>query len=128
MDALIDTNVFLWALVDEARLSRRARSFVKNPDNVLVFSAVVGWEIVIKVQIGKLTLPDAPSRFVPHHVAQLGMRNLPIELRHALAVENLPVYHRDPFDRLLVAQSQTDGLPIVTADPLFNHYGVKTIW
>lgn len=128
MDALVDTNVFLWALFDEARLSLRAHRFVSNPDNTLVFSAVVGWEIVIKVQVGKLTLPDAPSRIVPHHVTRLGMRNLPIELRHALAVESLPMYHRDPFDRLLIAQSQSEGLPVVTADPLFKNYGVKTIW
>ncbi len=128
MDVLVDTHVFLWFMLDEMRLSRNARRIVRNPSNSLVFSAVVGWEIVIKVQTGRLVLPDLPSRYVPARVAEFGMRNLSIDLRHVLLVEGLPLYHRDPFDRLLAAQSQAESLPILTSDPVFKRYGVEAIW
>ena len=128
MDVLVDTHVFLWCMLDEMRLSQKVRKIVHNPSNGLVFSAAVGWEIVIKVQTGKLVLPDLPSRYFPARVAQFGMRNLPIELRHVLLVESLPLYHRDPFDRILAAQSQAESLPILTSDPVFKKYGVETIW
>ena len=128
MDVLVDTHVFLWFMLDEMRLSQKVKKIVRNPSNSLVFSAAVGWEIVIKVQTGKLVLPDLPSRYVPARVAQFGMRNLPIDLRHVLLVESLPLYHRDPFDRLLAAQSQAESLPILTSDPVFKKYDVEVIW
>jgi PIN domain nuclease of toxin-antitoxin system len=128
MDVLVDTNVFLWLMSDETRLSPKVRRIAHNPSHVLVFSAAVGWEIVIKVQIGKLQLPDLPSRYIPARVAEFGMRNLPVDLRHVLLLESLPLHHRDPFDRVLAAQSHAEALPILTADPVFEKYDVEAIW
>jgi PIN domain nuclease of toxin-antitoxin system len=128
MDVLVDTNVFLWFMFDETRLSPKARRIAHDPGNILVFSTAVAWEIVIKVQIGKLQLPDLPSRYIPARVAEFGMRNLPVDLRHVLLLESLPLYNRDPFDRLLAAQSHAEALPILTADPVFEKYDVEAIW
>jgi PIN domain nuclease of toxin-antitoxin system len=94
----------------------------------LFFSAASAWEIAIKVQLGKLTLPDIPARFVPEQLSANAIDSLPVLLSHALHVGSLPGYHRDPFDRMLIAQSQLENLPILTADPRIAQYAVDIVW
>jgi PIN domain nuclease of toxin-antitoxin system len=128
MRALLDTHTFLWWVTNDSQLSRRAHEFIGDNDNSLFFSAASGWEIAIKTQIGKLQLADEPTRFIPQQLALNAIVSLPINLRHALHVFTLPRHHRDPFDRILVAQSQLERLPILTDDPLITQYAVEVIW
>ncbi len=128
MRVLLDTHAFLWWIVDSPQLSPHAREIIGDGSNQLFVSAASAWEIAIKVQLGKLTLPDAPECFVPEQLSRNAMESLPILLSHALHVSMLPVYHRDPFDRMLVAQSQLEDLPILTADPQITQYAVNVLW
>lgn len=86
------------------------------------------WEIVTKVQIGKLPLPEPPSKYLPRHVSALGARTLAIEAAHIMRLETLPLHHRDPFDRVLVAQSLEENLPLLSCDPLLDPYGADIRW
>ena len=128
MKALLDTHAFLWWAVDSSRLSVHARRIIADGGNTLFFSAASGWELAIKVQLGKLKLPDRLERFVPSRMNRYSFQVLPIQLSHALRAGSLPPLHRDPFDRMLVSQSQIDDLPILTADPLIRQYEVDVIW
>jgi PIN domain nuclease of toxin-antitoxin system len=128
MRALLDTHVFLWWITDDAQLSPAARSIIQDADSELYLSAVSAWEIAIKAQSGRLPLPVPPIEFVPQQMHENGFQPMPVEITHALLVHDLPPLHRDPFDRLLVAQAKAEGLPIVTADPLIRQYDVMTLW
>ena len=101
---------------------------MENADNTLYLSAASGWEMVIKACLGKLKLPDDVQGYVAEQIALNAIQVLPIEMSHALHVYTLPDHHRDPFDRMLVAQSQVEQLPILTIDPLIAKYAVATIW
>ena len=127
MRILLDTQCWLWMSLSPERFSARTRALVEAREHVLYLSAASAWEIAIKHALGKLRLPEPPLKYVPARVAALGVQPLAIEHQHALQVATLPAHHRDPFDRLLVAQAQVDDLPILTADPLFGAYDVKTI-
>jgi PIN domain nuclease of toxin-antitoxin system len=109
------------------RLSPTARRLVTDPSNELLLSAVSAWEIAIKSALGRLRLPEPVAEYVTSRVAGGGVRPLPIEHAHALRVADLPLNHRDPFDRLLIAQAQVEGLPILTADRQFRSYKVKLL-
>jgi PIN domain nuclease of toxin-antitoxin system len=109
------------------RLSPRARLLVESAGNDLYFSAASAWEISIKHALGKLHLPEAPARYVPRRIDALRTEPLSIDHSHALRVALLPPHHRDPFDRMLVAQGQQEGLRILTADPVFRRYDVDVI-
>jgi PIN domain nuclease of toxin-antitoxin system len=109
------------------RLSPRARVLVESVDNELFLSAASAWGIAIKHALGKLHLPEPPDRYVPSRMSALRIIPLPIEHAHALRVATLPSHHRDPFDRLLVAQAQVERLPILTADTIFARYDVETV-
>jgi PIN domain nuclease of toxin-antitoxin system len=109
------------------RLSSHARSLVEGREHELFLSAASAWEIAIKDSQGKLRLPDPPLKYVPSRLEQLGVLPLPIDQAHALHVSTLPEHHRDPFDRLLVAQAQLEHLSILTSDPVFAAYDVRTI-
>jgi len=100
---------------------------VVAPEQEVVLSAASSWEIAIKYALGKLPLPEPPGEYVPSRIAASGTSPLPVEHRHALHVASLPHYHRDPFDRLLVAQSRVEGLALLTSDPAFEAYGVDLI-
>lgn len=128
MNILLDTHAFLWWIADDQRLSQAARDAIANPDSEVLVSAASAWEIAIKAGIGRIALSESASRFVPKHLERNGFVSLPIQLEHALAVEELPRYHKDPFDRLLVAQSQAERLTLVTDDPLIQRYNVQTLW
>lgn len=128
MRVLLDTHVFLWWITDDPQISLAARQIIENTDNILYLSAASGWEIVIKARLGKLDLPDDAPEYVSEQIALNAIQVLPIEMSHVLQVYTLPGHHRDPFDRLLVAQSQVEQLPILTVDPLIARYSVATIW
>lgn len=100
MRALLDTHAFLWWVTDDTRLSSPARSIIVDPGNVLFLSAASAWEIVIKVRLRKLTLPDVPERYIPSRLEMNRFESLPIQMVHALQVTNLPDLHQDPFDRI----------------------------
>ena len=127
MKALLDTHAFLWALAGDARMSRLARDTFGGPAGLSLSAASV-WEILIKVQSGKLNLPRPAVSYVLRKLAENGIEMLPISIDHLLALERLPMHHRDPFDRMLIAQSLEENLPIVTSDPLFARYDVHLIW
>jgi PIN domain nuclease of toxin-antitoxin system len=126
MKVLIDTHVFLWGLQDEPRLSRRVRALLPAADVWISVASL--WEIVAKAQIDKLSLPVPVA---PYLVAQLtanGVSVLPLTFDHVKRLEEIPLHHRDPFDRILIAQSLEEDLPLVTADPVFEQYPVRIIW
>ncbi len=127
MRVLLDTQVFLWWVTNDARLSTRARDLISDGDNEVMISAASGWEIAIKSRLGKIQLPESPERFVPAQVISNGFKSLPILLDHALRVCALPDHHRDPFDRILVAQGQVEHLPIITTDPQIARYDIEVI-
>jgi PIN domain nuclease of toxin-antitoxin system len=122
---LVDTNVIVWLLLgDRSRVSETARVALEDERNRVVVSAVTVWEIAVKRSVGKLTIEDGWSRAL----ARLGFDALPVTSIHAEAVEHLPWHHRDPFDRLLVAQANIEGLELVSADPRLAAYGVGLVW
>lgn len=103
------------------------RQLVEDPRTELLVSAVVSWEIAIKYGLDRLPLPEPPERYVPERIRAIGATAFPIEHTHALAVAELPPLHRDPFDRLLVAQAGLLAAPILTADPAIAAYEVRTL-
>jgi PIN domain nuclease of toxin-antitoxin system len=128
MRLLLDTHVFLWWNEADPRLSRRIRQLLSDSENSLYLSVASAWEMILKVQSGKLGLPAATAVYIPARLKHYGIEALPVTLEHVLAASTLPSYHRDPFDRMLVAQAQVERLPIVTHDPQVGRYAVETIW
>jgi PIN domain nuclease of toxin-antitoxin system len=128
MRVLLDTHVFLWWTSNNPNLSARAREVIANGENDIYFSAASGWEMAIKAGLGKLQLVEAPERFVAEQINENGFLVLPVSLHHALHILALPPHHRDPFDRMLVSQAQSEGLTIITADSYIRQYEVETVW
>jgi PIN domain nuclease of toxin-antitoxin system len=127
MKAILDTHAFLWALAGDSRMSRHARDIFAGPADLSLSMASI-WEILIKVQSGKLNLPRPAGPYVLSKLAENRIECLPITIDHLLALERLPMHHRDPFDRILIAQSLEEKIPIVTSDPWFARYPVEVIW
>lgn len=127
MRILLDTQAWLWMLGFPDRLSAEARQLLEPSSNELLLSAASSWEIAIKHALGKLSLPDAPASYVPSAMRRSGVRGLAVEHAHALHVSTLPPEHRDPFDRMLVAQAQLEDLAVMTSDPAFERYEVVVI-
>jgi len=125
---LIDTHCWLWWQAFPDRLNADSQQLIANTANTILLSAVSAWEIAIKVGLGRLVLPEPLAAYVPSRLVSQGMLALPIEHTHALHVATLPPLHRDPFDRLLVAQAQVEHLPILTADQQLLIYDVETLW
>jgi PIN domain nuclease of toxin-antitoxin system len=120
---LLDTHTLLWTLDDDARLRRQARDAIVDPENEVLASAASAWEIAVKSALGKIRpLPGLGDALREQRFAEL-----PVSIDHALCVAELPLHHRDPFDRLLVAQAQLEGLTIVTRDERIARYGVATL-
>jgi PIN domain nuclease of toxin-antitoxin system len=128
MRALLDTHTFLWWITDDHRLSDRVREIMGNMESELYLSVASGWEMAIKAGIGKLSLPGDLELFISEQLSINAVNPLPIQMGHALYVHILPDYHRDPFDRLIIAQARIEGMPILTADQQIMRYPVKTIW
>jgi PIN domain nuclease of toxin-antitoxin system len=123
---LLDTHIFLWMHTEPERLGEHLPT-VEDARTELIVSAAVSWEIATKYGLGRLPLPEAPERYVPERIRISGARPLAIEHTHALAVARLPRLHRDPFDRLLVAQANLLDMPILTADPEIAQYPVQSL-
>jgi PIN domain nuclease of toxin-antitoxin system len=128
MRLLLDTHTFLWWVNESSRLSKRALQAIGDADRPCLFSVASCWEMAIKAGSGKLKLPFTVARFVSEQLAANGFLPLSIELAHAARVAELPVHHRDPFDRLLAAQALEEDLTIISADSIFKRYGVRRIW
>lgn len=128
MRLLLDTHVFLWWVNDAPELSAKARATIRKGQNECFLSVVSAWEMAIKVSTGKLALSQPVERFIPEQLAANGFRLLEIDFRHVARVESLPFHHRDPFDRLLVAQSMSEKMSVVSADTVLSEYGIKRIW
>lgn len=127
MRALLDTHTFLWAIADDRRLSRRAQKIFTGPNDLWLSVASI-WEISIKVQTGRLPLPQPSGPYIVKKLVENRIEILPVHLRHVLSIETLPVHHHDPFDRMLISQSIEEKLPLITADPMFEKYPIEVIW
>lgn len=128
MKILLDTHAFLWWIVDDPRLSSIARTIIADGNNDLFFSTASGWEIGIKTGLGRLELPSNLNEYIGDQLERNAMIVLPIQLSHALHVTRLPDHHKDPFDRMLIAQSQLENLTLLTRDRLIAKYNVNIIW
>ena len=126
MNLLLDTHAAIWWLDDSNRLGSKARKALVEPKNTAWISAVSVWEISIKMSLGKLELREEPEIGIISMLDQ-GFRPLPIVLRHAFALRHLPLHHNDPFDRLLIAQAQSEEFSLLSADPWMLAYDVRTI-
>ncbi len=127
MRLLLDTQVWLWMLAAPERLASDSRTLLASAETELLLSAASAWEIAIKYGLGKLELPESPAKYIPRMMVHTSVIPLPIHHRHALHVAGLPAHHRDPFDRLLVAQAQMEKVPIISADPQLCRYDVEVI-
>jgi PIN domain nuclease of toxin-antitoxin system len=125
---LLDTQAMLWFLWDDSQLSRDAEVAIEDSSNRKLVSVASCWEIAIKSGLGKLYLGEPSSTFLPREIARNNFELLGITLEHATTVERLPLHHRDPFDRLLIAQAMVENLQVIGADPSFDAYGVKRLW
>ena len=128
MRVLLDTQVFLWLLSDDSQLSDTARRVFANADNGILLSVATVWEIVVKAQRGKLPFPQPAAPYIRQQIGKTSVEVLPISLAHTLRVEKLPTYHRDPFDRILLAQAVEERIPIMSTDRAFRAYPVEIIW
>lgn len=128
MRLLLDTHSFLWMSLDESKLSEAAREIIADLENDLLLSPASYWEIGIKISTGKYLLSESLDSFVGREVERNDLQILPIEPRHAAEVTRLPFHHRDPFDRMLVAQAIVEKVPIISADVQLDAYGIERIW
>jgi PIN domain nuclease of toxin-antitoxin system len=128
VNLLLDTHALLWFLGGDPRLSGHAREAVEDRANSRWFSAAGVWEIAIKASLGKLTLSVPFQDLIPGQLDPNAIELLPIRPEHAATLISLPFHHRDPFDRMLVAQAQVEGAALVSADPALDAYGVQRIW
>lgn len=128
MKYLLDTSVFLWSLGASHKLNQRAKELFSEAGADLYLSAASTWEIAIKFALRTLKLPAVPRAFVPEVMRLWALHALEITHTHALAAGELPKHHRDPFDRMLIAQARSEGMVLLTADPIFSKYDVETLW
>ncbi len=128
MRLLIDTHAFLWFILDDPRLSVNADALISDPDNDVEISPASYWELAIKISIGKYSLPEPYDVFMDREIAANDFHILHIEPRHTAIVSELPFHHKDPFDRLLIAQAQVEDIPIVSGDSVLDDYGVRRLW
>ena len=127
MKILIDTHTFLWFINDSPNLSSNAAELLESDVDLLLSIACL-WEIAIKVNLKKLTLPDAYETFIPQQITLNSLEILPVTLEHLTVVAKLPLHHRDPFDRLLIAQAIAEDIQIISADTKFDSYGINRRW
>ncbi len=127
MKALLDTHSFLWFIAGDEKLSEHAKLLIEDEENELMMSIASVWEMAIKTSLGKLTLAQ-PFDKLPAHIEQNRISILPITVEHTIRVAKLPFHHRDPFDRLIMAQALVEKLPIIGIDATFDSYGIKRLW
>ncbi|CAN5577731.1 type II toxin-antitoxin system VapC family toxin [soil metagenome] len=128
MRVLLDTHIFLWIFTEPQRFSKKARAFVEDVvNNEFYLSDVSAWETSIKYGLGKLRLPESPETFFASRVRRADYRRLRIDLDHVTKVHSLPQIHRDPFDRLLISQAAIESMTILSEDPVFKDYAIKSL-
>jgi PIN domain nuclease of toxin-antitoxin system len=128
MKLLLDAHTFLWFVWDDAQLTDNAKELITNPANQKFVSAAICWEIAIKMSIGKLDLGEPYRPFMHREIARNNFDILPMSVDHAATVSVLPFHHRDPFDRMLVAQAMVEQVPIVSRDTAFDAYPITRLW
>ncbi len=128
MKLLLDTHAFLWFVLNDPQLSAAARALIGDPANEVAVSPATLWEIAIKISIGKYRLNEPYQTFMEREIAANQMRLLTIEPRHTAPLVTLPFHHRDPFDRLLVAQALVEQMPLVSADATLDAYPITRLW
>ena len=128
MNLLLDTHVFLWFISGDSKLSDKAKEKIESPKNLKLVSVVSLWEIGIKMSLGRLTLERPFEEFIPRQMEINGFELLHLQIRHVAKITSLPFHHRDPFDRMLIGQCMSDGLPIVSSDSAFDNYPINRIW
>jgi len=127
MRVLLDTHVLLWYLSSDPKLSEKAKDIIADKSNNCYFSLASLWEIVIKLDLNKLRLPMPFEKFIDHLTSK-DFQILPIQLADLKVLQGLPAYHRDPFDRILIAQAIQENIPVISADQYFNAYAIPIIW
>ena len=125
---LLDTHIFLWALTEPNRLGEKTKSLLRSRKNQLYFSAASSWEISIKASLGKLPLPEPPDKYISSRIASLKITPLDVKHYHTFTVYKLPLHHRDPFDRILIATAIAENICLMSADEKFCNYDVNLIW
>jgi PIN domain nuclease of toxin-antitoxin system len=125
---LLDTCTFLWLANGSPRLSKSVREAFRDSANPVYLSGSSAWEISIKHRLGQIDLPEPAEEYVPKRISVFGLILLEISLPHALRAGSLPLHHKDPFDRMLIAQAEVEGLSIATPDPAFDRYGATLVW
>lgn len=128
MKFIADTHAFIWFVTDSPHLSLQAKELFEAAESERLFSVASLWEMAIKTRLGKLTFAKPFEQFIPEQIAFNYIRLLDISMTHALRVASLPLHHRDPFDRMIIAQSLGENLPVLSNDEAFDAYGVKRIW
>ena len=128
MRVLLDTHAFLWFVLGDAQLSSMAKSHIFDPVNTKLVSPASYWEIAIKIRLGKYTLDEPYEAFMQRAIFGNGFSILAIEPKHTVALTTLPLHHRDPFDRLLIAQAMVEAIPILSVDTAFDAYPVTRMW
>jgi len=128
MRVLLDTHTFLWFALGDPKLSSHARSHIEDLDNEKLISPASYWEIAIKISLNKYTLSQPYEEFMQKGIAGNGFIILPIEPKHTAALTTLPFHHRDPFDRLIIAQAMVEQIPVISGDGAFAAYPVTRIW
>ena len=128
MRLLVDSHALIWYFGQVDRLSQAAEKLLTDPVNDLLLSVASYWEIAIKVGLGKLNITLPFDDYINRMISDLRLATLPIQIPHASALTTLPQHHRDPFDRMLVAQSLVENIPIVSADSAFDAYGITRLW
>ena len=128
MKLLLDTHTLLWFLLGDSKISAAALGLIADPNHEKLVSPASYWEIAIKISVGKYTLHQPFDTFLQHGLSRTGFRVLPIELKHAATLIALPFHHRDPFDRMLVAQAKAESLSIVSSDAVLDQYPIQRLW
>jgi PIN domain nuclease of toxin-antitoxin system len=128
MKLLLDTHAFIWWASNSAKLPSSVKTEISDPANTLMFSVISVWEMQIKIQLGKLKASRPLPDLVEHHVRVNRMQILPVGLEHVLALDIRPAHHKDPFDRLLIAQAMVQDVLLVSGDPMFSSYPIKLLW
>lgn len=128
MNVLLDTHAFLWAIADDKKLSKTARKTFLDPGNRLFFSAVSMWEICIKISLEKLSLKRGWLKKIQNEMSMNAVQWLPVEMQHCVELTKLPFHHRDPFDRMLVAQARAEDLQVLSRDVRLSAYDIECIW
>jgi PIN domain nuclease of toxin-antitoxin system len=125
---LLDTHAFLWFITNDQRLSATATALIADPNNEILVSPASYWETAIKISIGKYPLSTPYETFITQGIHGNGFKILPIEPKHTAVLTTMPFHHRDPFDRLLVAQAHVERIAVVSNDAILDRYGVNRVW